>query len=138
VGLQVTLSASLVASPSAQTDNLFPSAAVNVNFNLNPPAKPYTVEAGGVINIVSPSPAFANVGGVGAAGQVTQAHTLYARSSAGMILQITTQNPNGGGNIVVTIPIMGVFLAEFPSNGLLVALAVQGTGTFEYQAFGNQ
>jgi hypothetical protein len=139
MGLQIQLSAQLTAGPSTTTDNLFPSGVDNVSFNLSPPNKAYSVAAGGVVNIASPSPAFQNIPSVGTGGTVTQVHTIYARTgTVGMLLQLTFQNPNGGGNIVITKPIQGVWLEEFPSNGLLLGIAVQGSGQFEFGAWGNQ
>lgn len=135
MGLQAQLTAQLTTGPSAVSDNTFPSGVNTITFGLNPPQKQYNVDTSGVIQVNSPS-SFAAVAAIGAGGQVTQGLTFFARVLTTMILQMTFANPSGGSDIVITEPIDGVKLCEYPTNGYLKALAVQGSGQLEYWAAG--
>lgn len=136
MGLQAQLTAQLTTGPSAVSDNTFPSGVNTISFGLNPPQKQYNVDASGVVQVNSPSPAYAAVPAIGAGGQVTQALTFFARTLTLMVLQMTFANPSGGSDIVITEPVDGVKLCEYPTNGYLKALAVQGSGQLEYWAAG--
>lgn len=134
--LQVVLTAQLVAGPSQVSDSFFPSATKTIPFFLNQVPKQYSVAAGDVLMINTPSPSFQAIQAIGAGAQVSQVLTFYCRTQTPMLLQMTFANPNGGSDIVITEPLNGVKLGEYPSNGYLKALAVQGAGTFEYWAAG--
>ena len=137
MGLQAQLSATLTTGPSSLTDQQFPSGVTSISFGLNPPTKPYTVSTGAVVTIQSPSSPV-SVDSIGTGGQVTQATTFYARTSAQMLVTLVCADPGGGADHTSVIPINGLMgPIEFPSNGYLKSLSVQGSGTFEYWAAGN-
>jgi len=135
--LQVVLTATLVAGPAQVSDSYFPSTTKNIPFTLNQVPKQYSVDTGSVVNINSPYPTYTPIDSIGTGGQVTQVLTLWCRTQAPMILQLTIANPNGG-TFTSNIPIYGTLLLEFPNNGYLTALSVTGAGQFEYWASGIQ
>lgn len=138
MALQATLTATLIASPSVVTDSNFPSAVTNIAFNLNPPTKPFSVDTGAMRTTVNSPSAFVALGGIGSTSDVTQATTLYFRCAVQMLIRMTFQNPGGGSDIVSVEPINGVKLCEYPANGVLKLLEVQGQGQIEYYASGLQ
>lgn len=134
MALQAQLTASLIAAPASVSDQQFPSGTVNLTFGLNPNPKQYNVAFGGALNLVNSS--FTAIPGIGAAGEVTQVTTLYVRTAVPMKLQLTMADPDGGADIVSIVPVNGVLLLEFPSNGYVKALSVKGSGQFEFWAAG--
>jgi len=104
---------------------------------LNPSPKQYAVDNSSVLQLNSPG-SFVTIPGIGSTGNVTQAVTFYARTTIPMLLQLTFANPGGGSDIVSQIPINGVMLAEYPANGYLKLVQVQGAGQFEWWASGLQ
>jgi hypothetical protein len=139
MSLAVQLTAALVSGPQQVSDNPFPSGVLTINFGLNPVQKSYQVTTGDqVVQINSPTPnVYQSVDCIGSGGAVTQAHTLFLRTTVQMMLQMTFNNPNGG-TTTITEPINGVKVMEYPLNGTLIALGVQGGGSIEVAAFGNQ
>lgn len=136
MGLQVQVTLQLQAGPAAVADSSFPSGVLQINAGLNPTLKPYGVSTGAVVTIAQAPPGFQTIDSIGVGGQVTQVTTFYCRTQALMELQLTFADPNGGPDIVSKMPLNGVYLAEFPTNGYLKALGVQGAGPFEYWASG--
>lgn len=139
MSLQATLTAQLVTGPSQSscTDNPFPGVANTIPFGLNPANKSYNVEAGGVISVASPS-SFGPIASVGTGGQVTQGLTLYLRTTTEVQVQLTLATPGGGADTVSIVPLQGVMLLEFPSDGYLKLLAVKGQASIEYWVSGAQ
>jgi hypothetical protein len=136
MGLQAQLNAVLTSGPSSVSDQQFPSGVQTITFGLNPPAKQYAVATGAVVNLNSPSSPVA-LDSIGTGGQVTQAVTFYARVTSPMVMVLTQTNPQGG-SVTATIELGGAFLCEFPLNGPLTGVTVQGSGPFEYWAAGLQ
>ena len=134
---QCSLSATLVAGPAQVSDSYFPSATKTIPFQLNNVPKQYNVDAGSVVNVNSAYPTYAPIDSIGSGGQVTQVQTLWCRCNTNLILQLTITNPNGG-SFTSYVPIYGTMLIEFPANAVLTALAVSGSGQFEYWASGLQ
>jgi hypothetical protein len=139
MSLAAQLTAALVTGPQQVTDNPFPSGACTINFGLNPPQKQYVVTTGDqVVTVAAPTPnVYQAIDCIGTGGAVTQALTLFLRTQVPMMVQMTFNNPNGG-TTVITEPINGVKLQEYPANGTLIALGVQGAGSIEVWAAGNQ
>lgn len=135
--LQAQLSAQLTAGPASSADNPFPSGVTAFAFGLNPATKQYSVETGGVLLVNSPT-IFFPIASVGAAGTVVQVMTLYVRVQSPMMLGLTFADPAGGADIDVVEPLAGIKLAEYPANAYLKALAVKGSGQFEFYALGLQ
>jgi hypothetical protein len=134
--LQAVLSAQLIAGPAQVSDSFFPSATKTTPFGLNQVPKQYQADTSAVLMLNSPSPSFENIDAIGVGGQVTQVLTFYCRSQTPLLLQMTFLNINSGMDIVVLEPLYGVKLSEYPPNAYLKALAVQGSGQFEYWAAG--
>jgi hypothetical protein len=126
----------LIGSPAGASDSSFPSGVTNITFGFSPAAKPYNVETGGKPNLNNST--MTPIAGIGAGGEVTQVTTLYMRTASPMKVQLTLVDPDGGSDLVSTVPINGVHLMEFPSNGYLKGLSVKGSGQFEFWASGNQ
>ena len=135
MALQAHLNAQFVASPSTISDSQFPSGVTSITFGLNPPVKQFSLDTG-VMRVTVNSPAsYITLEGVGTNG-VTQATTFFIRTQVQMLVRMTFANPAGGADIVSISPINGVKLAEFPANGYLKLLEVQGQGQVEYYASG--
>jgi hypothetical protein len=138
MALQAQLSAVLTTGPGSSSDNPFPSGVTSISFGLQPAAKGYSVATGAVVGMTNTS-GFAAIDAIGAGGQVTQALTLLLRSPTTQVkVQMTCLDPEGGADIVSTVPLFGTLLFEFPQNGYLKALAIKGAAQIEYWAAGNQ
>ncbi len=135
MGEQATLSGTLSASPASITDNQFPSATLNVPFNLNPAAKPFNVATGGVpISVNSPN-AFVAVPGIGGSfGPVTQAQLVYARVSSAMQFRLT----HLGDAVAKVVYVGGLFVLEADPSKPVTLFEVMGSGTLELFACGVQ
>jgi hypothetical protein len=131
---QISLVATLTAAPAQATDQTFPSGTTTIPFATTPDPKTYTNDTGrnNVSNFASPS-SYTALAGLGTAGPVTQAHTLYVRTANPMMMQLTFQ----GGSALDPIQIQGVFFMEFPPNLPLVLVEMQGVGAIEYYFAGN-
>jgi hypothetical protein len=138
--LAAQLTATLVTGPQQVTDNPFPSGVATIAFGLNPPQKQYNVTTGDqVINVNSPN-SYQTVDCIGTGGAVTQATTLFIRvmQGSGMMVQKTYNNLSGTGTTTITEPLGGTMLVEYPTNGALIGLGIQGAGQVELWAAGNQ
>jgi hypothetical protein len=133
---QLQLPATLTATPS-MCGGSFPSGITQIPFGLNPPSKPYTVSTGAMVATVDSPSSFVALGGIGAGGAVTQATTLYLRTTAPIALQLIRNN-NGSGTTTITLgQVSGVFLLEAPAGYEVQSVLVEGAGTVEYFAAGN-
>lgn len=137
MGLQVQVSGSLVAGPASISDAQFPAGSLNIPLALSCTPKAYAVATGNVVNVQSPS-SFEAIPGIGAGGIVTLGSTLYVKTSQQVLMQLTNANPAGGAALVSVIPVVGLQVMEFPSNGSLTGLAFEGSGTIEYWVGGSQ
>jgi hypothetical protein len=139
MALQAQLVAVFTAGPSLVTDSGFPSGVTNWPFGLNPPLKQYSVDTGVMHpQVNSAAPAWFPFGGIGPNSDVTQATTLLVRTQVPMVLRLTTADINGGPDNVSVVPINGLLILEFPANGYLKLLEVQGQGQVEIYASGLQ
>jgi hypothetical protein len=136
VSLQAQLTAQLVTGPSSVSDSQFPSGVATISFGLNPSQWQYTVATGAVVNVNSPSSPV-TIDAIGTGGQVTQGVFFYARCASPMVMVLTEANPSGG-TVIATIELNGPFLCQFPSNGYLQGVTIQGSGQFEYWCAGPQ
>lgn len=137
----VQINGTLIDAPRDACDApAFPSGSTSVPFGLlgAPCPKGAPVSTGAMrINVNSPS-AFVALPGVGGAGPVTKADTVYVRAKAGGFqLRVTFNNP-AGSPIVSVIPLAGLFILEPDAAGSFYAelLEIQGSGTVEYLASG--
>lgn len=138
MALQASLVANFLAGPSAVSDNQFPSGVTTIPFGLNPPLKQFGVDTGVMRPTVNSPASFFTLGGVGPTSDVTAATTLIIRTATPMLIRSTYQNPAGGADIVSVEPINGTKLCEYPPNGVLKLLEIQGAGQIEYYASGLQ
>jgi hypothetical protein len=131
MSLQVSLTGTLVAGPSASSDNAFPSGTATIPFNLNPDPKGYSVDTGkNVLSLNSPS-AFVALPGVGALGPVTNAELVYFRTQVGIDIRLTTS-----AGAVVVHP-AGLLIWETDPAQPITLIEAKGAGTIEYYACGN-
>lgn len=138
MSLQASLVATFQAGPSVATDSQFPSGVTTIPFGLNPPTKPFGSDTGAMRSTVNSPTSFVVLGGVGPTSDVQAATTLIVRTATPMLIRSTFQNPAGGADIVSIEPINGTKLCEYPPNGVLKLLEVQGSGQIEYYASGLQ
>jgi hypothetical protein len=137
VGLQIQLvGGSLQAGPAFASDgSSFPAASTPIPLALYPAnGKQYTVGTGGQLYTVNSPSAFVAVQGVGASGPVTQAHTVYARTTSAMILQVTY----AGDATQYLIYLQGTIVLEADPNHAITSINVKGAGQLEFMAVGNQ
>jgi hypothetical protein len=139
--LQVSLSGQLVGGPAASGGTNFPSGVKTITFNLLGDPLGYQVETGDVISVNSAG-AFVTIPGVGTvggfAGPVTQGLVLYISTAAPIKIRKTMADIAGGSDIVSIDEISGPLVQQFPSNGYLKLLEVQGVATVEFHVWGNQ
>ena len=138
----VTLLGTLQVGPQGVCEGGFPSGVLNVQFGLagscpGAGTKPASKKFWSSQGVNSPS-SFFTLDGVGTGQSVTKATTLYFRSTAQMILRMTFADPSGGADLVSTVPVQGLLIQEPSVSGYLKLLEVQGQGTVEYFASGNE
>ncbi len=130
----VAFQGTLLAGPPKSTCGKFPGGLTQLEFELRPPNKRAAVSAYHVREVNSAS-SFAVLDGIGSGEAVTQATFLYVRTSTSMVLRFTTA---GSPDVVAAVPIDGMCAFEFPVGSYLKMVEVQGSGTLEYFASGNQ
>jgi hypothetical protein len=138
MGLQANLTALFQSGPGVVTDSQFPSGVTTIPFGLNPPQKQFNVDTGVMRSMVNSPSSYSALGGIGPASDVSQATTLIVRTQVQMLIRMTFANPAGGSDIVSVEPISGTKMCEYPANGYLKLLEVQGQGQLEYYACGLQ
>jgi hypothetical protein len=117
-----------------------PSAVTSIPFTLNNVPKTSNVSTGAKTRQVQSPSAFVQLSGVGPTDDVTQCDTFYVRVKSGLFqIRVTYNNP-AGGTIVSVNPINGLFIqeADAADNFYVTKLEVQGSGTIEYFASGQQ
>lgn len=130
----VTVKGTLLAGPPKSSCNGFPSALVNAAFELTPPNKSAAVSCYGSPNVNTPS-SFVELDGVGPGNTVTQGTFLYIRTTGPMTIRIT--QGSGGGAVVSTLLIQGLYIQELQAGTPLTLLEAQGVGVIEYFVSGN-
>ncbi len=131
------VNAQLTAGPPTAGDgSVFPSGQALIAMDLLPPQKPYGVTTGRQLFNVSSSNAFTTLPGVGSAGPVAQGHTLYLRSNAPFLVELTMTGVDGGAPQQLSVN--GTLVLELNPNNPLTLLQVQGAGQLEVLIVGNQ
>lgn len=130
---QLTIAAQLVAAPAASTDQNFPSGTTTIPFATTPNPKTYNVDSGRNNAQINSPASYVALGPLGPSGQITQAHTLYIRTSVPMLLRLTF-----GATVLAGIPIQGTFFMEFSPSTPLTLCEIEGSGAVEYYIAGNQ
>jgi hypothetical protein len=128
------LSGTLIVNPGIDAGS-FPAGISNVPLSLLPCSKPFAVSTGDQVANVN-NVALAALGGIGAGGPVTKAHTLYLRSAAAMQVQLTLSN-DGTGTTTATVNVNGTMLIETATGYEVQGVSVLGVGVLEYLALGN-
>lgn len=125
---QVKIEGALTAGP-ASANSGFPSAIMNLALRLRDGLQKSYDNASGVLSqaVNSPSPAWL----VLAVPSVPRGTFLYIQSDNAVLLRLTNDDTLGG-NVVVTVPLHGLMIWEFPDDRFLKLLEVQGSATFEY------
>lgn len=135
---QVAISGTYQGGP-VQVGAGFPQAIFTTPLSTSVSPKPFS-EASGVMQrrVAVASPAFVVLQGVGPTDTVVRGDLLYLRCDAGLILRLSNQDPLAplGPPLVVTIPVMGLVILEFPASSPLVLLEAQGSATVEYAITG--
>lgn len=137
----VTLLGNLTSGPQGICEGGFPSGIFQVQFGLagscpGAGTKPALVSAYGTPNINSPS-SYVTLPGVGSSSTVTQANTLYMRTTVPFLVRLTFATPGGGSDTVSVVPVLGLLILEPRSDGYLKLIEAQGIGSIEYYASGN-
>ncbi|HUU43034.1 MAG TPA: hypothetical protein VMX57_04605 [Planctomycetota bacterium] len=137
----VTLLGNLTAGPQGVCEGGFPSGVLQVAFGLagscpGAGTKPALRKFWTSQDVNSPS-SFAGLDGVGVGQSVTQANTLYLRTTTAMLFRLTFADPAAGPDFVSVIPVKGLLILEPSEAGYLKLLEVQGAGKVEYFASGN-
>lgn len=121
------------APPTASAG--FSTATFTARLRFTQTPKSYGVATGVLqMNLASPS-AFVALAGV--PSTVSQVDTLYIRTSDNVDVRITTDD-GVGGNVVTTIPCIGLLVLEFQTLKFCKLVEVKGTATLEYVASGPQ
>jgi hypothetical protein len=132
----VSFSGQLLAAPAAVSDSQIPAGTDNIPFNLNPPAKPFNVSTGNVVQVNSPA-SFVTIPGVGGAvGPVTMGSLLYMRTLSPMRVRKTYGSIVIGG--ATGEPFSGLHVIECDPASPLTLLEVMGAGQIEFWVCGLQ
>lgn len=128
----------VTAGPESSGGSAFPSSSDQMQLQSTPNPKPMQACTGTIARNFNSPNAFTTLTGVGASDTVTRGDTLAFRCNAPMKLQMTFADPDGGADIVSVIPVYGMNVMEFPSNGYLKLLQLKGSGPIEYLVSGLQ
>lgn len=130
---QTRFNATLVAGPTASAECVFPGMTATLPIDLTPNPKSWQVATGVLTRRVSVvAPAWLELDGIGSGHTVSEAHFIYIRSDAPILVR-TTQ-----GIVAASHTVQGIFLIEAPESAPIVLLEVQGSGTIEYFAQGQR
>lgn len=137
MSLSFKLSGSIVAGPASVSENTFPS--MNAEANLGTKQTGFQASTGTLKKTITSPGAFLVLSGVGPLGgdSVNLGRFLYIRSDAVLELRLTQKDLLGGADVVKVLPVEGLTIIEFPSNGALTLLEAQGTATIEYLVCGD-
>lgn len=137
----VTLIGNLTAGPQGVCEGGFPSGLLQVSFGLagscpgagtkSAAKKTWSSQA------IDSAAVYVALDGVGTGESVTQANTLYLRTTVQMQFRLTFANPEGGADIVSIVPVKGLFIVEPSPSGYIKLLEVKGQGEVELFASGN-
>lgn len=133
--IQLGAGAVIQAGPGDVVDQgTFPSDVASIPLSLVGAIKPYIVSTGVQLYNWNTT-LFTALPGVGSAGPVTQAHTLYMRTVVYMKVRLTYQN-DASPHITY---VLGMLLLEFdPGNNPVVLVEAIGAGQLQMLAVGNQ
>lgn len=134
---QLVLDGALTAGPSSSADGTFPGTTFNEPLFATPNPKVFGACTGVLQRNFNSPGAFVTLSGVGAADTVQKGDTLYFKANAVIKLRITTVDPEGGADLVSTIPVYGSLLIEVPITGYLKLVEAKGVGTIVYMASGS-
>jgi hypothetical protein len=134
MGGTLQIDAQLTAIPACG-DGSFPSGITNLPFDLNPSCKSYNVTTGAQVANVNSTGSYAPLGSIGAGGAVTNATTLYLRTTTPVAVQLTLSN-DGSGTTIADLQVSGVLLYEAPAGYEVQGVGVKGVATVEYLAAG--
>ena len=132
--LNLSLAATLVASPPSSTDGGLPSGVTNISFGLNPSTKMVNVDTGAMTRQINSPSDYITLEGV--PSTVSQGTTLFIRTTAPFLFRLTNNDPITPTQAI--LPINGTVLLEFPADKYLTLLEAQGSGTIEYYIGGAQ
>lgn len=122
------LAGSIIAGPVG-TEGSLPAGVTTIAVSTALSQKPVAAQyrSGGPVT----APAFAPVLGIGSTADVKKCDFLYFKCDAPMSLRLTTADPAGGADVVAVVPVHGLVVLEFPSNGWLKVLELKGSGNIE-------
>lgn len=132
---QLQINGSLIQSPpsvvgttvSAYPSGVVPSSVSQEPIALTPSPKQSPVCTGLRHKYLNSPGSMQVLTGLGTNDDVTNADTLYLKSDAPILVQLTNANPAGGSPLVSIIPVFGTILMEFPTPGLLQGISAQGS-----------
>lgn len=132
--LQLQFAGQLVTGP-ASSDTTFPGGVSNIPLLTNPSPRPYNVTTGDQAVMVNSPSSFVTLPGIGGTVGVTQATFLLMRVNVPMQIRLTFS----GDATPKVFYVGGLFgpLETDPSKPITL-VEVQGSGTVEYLATGNQ
>jgi hypothetical protein len=124
----------LVAGPPTVGDgSSFPAGQSVIPLDLVQVQKSYAVTTGRQLQNISSPSAYVVLPQLGSTGAVTQAHTLYMRSVAPFLVQLT----QFGLTALQTLKLNGLLILEVDPAAYVTAIQVQGSGQLEWLAVGN-
>lgn len=127
---QLSLTGLLAAGPVGDSES-FPASSFSVPLSLRSNPLSFDAASGVLTQNVISGNAFAPLLGVGSTSPVTAALILYLRCDGPAVLQMTTGN-GVSADVVVEVPVHGLFVVEFPEDKPLKALALKGSTRVEY------
>src|ERR1700741_2715507 len=113
----LTLNGTLIGGPPSIGDCSFPSGTTKITFGLCPSQKRALALSGPQVRTINSPSSYIPLDGVGTGETVTQAETLYLRTTVPILVRITTFS--SGGDVVSVIPVQGVLLMEFDPSRYL-------------------
>lgn len=139
----VTLLGTLTAGPQGMCDGGFPGGLLQLQFGLagscpGAGTKPAAKKFWSNTDVSTAALAFVDLDGVGAGESVTKGNMLYLRTTAPLVIRMTTADPLGGPDVVSAVSILGLMILEFYGLGYLKRLEASGVGGVEWFVSGNE
>lgn len=134
MGDVLTISGQLNLSPRSVDETSFPAGVLQVTLALAQSEKVASVHKAGVRSLSGGG--YVDLGGVGADQEVTKGTFLYLRTTAEMLVRVTTYD--AGGDVVSAIPVKGLVILEFDPAKYLKLVEANGSGTIEHLVIGNE